>query len=161
MNFYEEISSKPEKLETIVEAYDYFLSEAEKAREELLIKGSLEKNSAELPGIVEYRFNQLQEIEAILELLNIRLNKSKNQKFKEFIEHYNRALSSRDAEKYVDAEEDIAIMMEIINRIAFVRNKFLGIMKGLDNKSFQINNIVKLKTVGLDDSEINFYNKRR
>ena len=30
-------------------------------------------------------------------------------------------------------------------------------MKGLDAKQFQVNNIVKLRVAGLEDSEINFF----
>jgi len=52
---------------------DHFYNEIEEARKEVKIHGNVEKASASLPGIVEQRFNQLQEIEAILEYLNIEL----------------------------------------------------------------------------------------
>lgn len=132
----------------------YFEGELIQGRMELKISGSLEKASREMPGIVEYRFNQLQEIEAILEQLNIELRKLRSAKFRQFTEHYNRTLTSRDAEKYVDGETEVADMDSIVNEFALVRNKFLGLTKGLDNKQWQITNVVKLRCAGLEDAEL-------
>ena len=53
-----------------------------------------------MPGIVEHRFNQLQEVEAILEFLNIQLRKKRSEMFRKYTESYNRALSDRSAEIY-------------------------------------------------------------
>ena len=50
---------------------DYFYNEISTAKAEVKIHGNVERASALLPGIVEHRFNQLQEVEAILEYLNI------------------------------------------------------------------------------------------
>lgn len=132
----------------------HFESELAEARRELKMDGSLERASREMPGVVEYRFNQLQEIEAILEHLNIELRKIRSAKFRQFTEHYNRALSSRDAEKYVDGEPEVADMEAIVNEFALIRNKFIGLTKALDSKQFQINNVTKLRVAGLEDVEL-------
>ena len=141
-------------ISTLPDAIAYFESQIDEARKELKLVGSLERASRELPGVVEWRFNQLQEIEAILEHLNIEMRKLRSAKFRQFTEHYNRTLSSRDAEKYVDGEPEVADMEALINEFALVRNKFLGITKGLDTRSFQINNITKLRVAGLEDAEL-------
>ena len=65
---------------------------------------NIEKNSRDIPGIVEHRFSQLQEIEAILEHLNIELRKLRSIKYKQFLEHYQRQLTSRDVQQYIDGE---------------------------------------------------------
>ena len=133
----------------------YFENELVNAKLELSLKGrSIEKHAAELPGIVETRFSQLQEIEAILEYLNIQLRKDRSVEFKKFLELYNRALSSRDAEKYVDGVQTIVDLNLLINEIALLRNKFLGVIKSLETKNYMISNITKLKVVGLDDASI-------
>lgn len=134
---------------------DFFENELINARAELSVKGkSLEKHAAELPGVVEHRFTQLQEIESVLEFLNIRLKKDRSIEFKRFIEAYNKALSSRDAEKYVDGVQAIVDLSLLINEVALLRNKFLSISKGLDQKSYMLGHIVKLRVVGLDDASI-------
>ena len=47
----------------------YYETELESAKTECRVGGLIEKNIAALPGITEHRFNQLQEIEAILNYL--------------------------------------------------------------------------------------------
>ena len=138
----------------IPNAIKYFEDELATARQEVKIKGNIEKALAEMPGIVEYRFNQLQEIEAILEYLNIELKKLRSSFFKKYLENYQRALSSRDVEKYVDGEDDVVDYEKIINEFALLRNKWLGVLKAIDNKGFSLNNVVKLRTAGMEDATI-------
>ena len=124
------------------------------ARNEVSIRGNLEANSRLIPGIVEFRFNQLQEVEALLEWLNIQLRKKRSEIFKKYTENYNRALTSRDAEKYVDGEPEVCDMDAIVNEFALVRNKFLGLTKALDIKQWQLSNVVKLRVAGMEDAEL-------
>jgi hypothetical protein len=138
-------------LGNIIDCIAYFEDELDSAKYECSIKGSLEKSSAALPGITEHRFNQLQEIEAILEHLNIELRKERSKVFRKYLEAYNRQLSSRDAEKFVDGEESVITLTHLCNQFSLLRNKFLGIMKGLDTKQWQIGHITRLRTAGMED----------
>ena len=45
-------------------------------------------------------------------------------------------------------------MEKIINEFALLRNKWLGILKGLDQKQWQITNITKLRVAGMEDASI-------
>ena len=45
-------------------------------------------------------------------------------------------------------------MSKVTNEFALLRNKYLGLLKAIDAKQFQINNIVKLRVAGLDDAEL-------
>jgi len=135
-------------------AIQYFETELIEAKRECKISGSIEKAAAAMPGIVEHRFNQLQEIEAILEYLNIELRKLRSQFFKKYLENYQRALSSRDVEKYVDGEADVCDYEKIINEFALMRNKWLGVLKALDQKQWQLTNIVKLRVAGMEDATL-------
>jgi hypothetical protein len=67
------------------------------------------------------------------------------------LESYARALTSRDAEKYTDGEDEVIDFETIINEVALLRNKWLGVMKGIETKAFQINNIVRLRVAGMED----------
>lgn len=148
MSWYSKVSKDIANLPDCIE---YFYNELDQARAEVKINGHVEKASALLPSQVEQRFNQLQEIEAILEYLNVELRRIRSKAFKKYLENYQRALSSRDVEKYVDGEADVVDMEKIINEFALLRNQWLGIIKALDIKGFQINNIIKLRVAGLDD----------
>jgi hypothetical protein len=130
---------------------EYYEGELLEARRDVKIAGIVEKNLTGLPGITEYRFNQLQEIEAVLEFLNIKLRKIRRTHFQKYLEKYNRALSSRDAEKYVDGEDEVIDFETIINEVALVRNKWLGVMKGLESKNFMLGHVTRLRTAGMED----------
>ena len=151
MGWYSEVSRDVSK---IPDAVAHFESELVNARVEVKLKGNVERAAAEMPGIVEHRFNQLQEIEAILHYLNIELRRLRSSYFKKYLENYQRALSSRDVEKYVDGEADVVDYEKIINEFALMRNKWLGLLKGLDQKQWQITNVVKLRVAGMEDASL-------
>jgi len=151
MGWYSEISKD---ISNIPDAAVYFESELMEAKKECKISGNVERAAAAMPGVVEHRFGQLQEIEAILEYLNIELRRLKSQHFRKYLENYQRALSSRDCEKYVEGESDVVDFEKIINEFALLRNKWLGITKALDQKQWQITNIVKLRVAGMEDATL-------
>lgn len=138
-------------LSNIPDFIDYYTAELDQARGDVRIAGLVEKSLSGLPGVTEYRFNQLQEIEAVLEFLNIKLRKIRRTHFQKYLENYQRALSSRDVEKYVDGEDEVIDMETIINEVALLRNRWLGIMKGLESKNFMLGHITRLRTAGMED----------
>lgn len=151
INWYDKVSKD---INNIPDAVEYYQSQLLEAKKETGITGRIERAASTMPSIVETRFSQLQEIEAILEYLNIELRRLRATHFRRYVENYQRSLSSRDAEKFVDGEADVVDFEKIINEFALLRNKWLGIIKGLDIKQWQLSNIVKLRTAGLDDASI-------
>ena len=83
MGWYSEVSRNISK---IPDAILYFENELIDAKREVKLSGNLERAAAEMPGIVEQRFGQLQEIEAILEYLNIELRRLRSSFFKKYLE---------------------------------------------------------------------------
>jgi hypothetical protein len=130
---------------------NYYESELLSARGEIKIQGNVERALSNLPGQTEHRFNQLQEIDAVLEFLNIQLRRIKQKHYKKYLEAYARALTSRDAEKYAEAEDEVIDMETIINEVALLRNKWLGVMKGIESKNFMLGHVVRLRTAGMED----------
>ena len=153
MNWYRKVSSDATGV-AVIDAIDYFEKELLEAKKDSHISGRIEKIAAALPSIVETRFSQLQEIEAILEYLNIELRRLRSRHFRTYLESYQRSLSSRDCEKFVDGESEVVEYEKVVNEFALLRNKWLGIIKGLDIKQWQVSNIVKLRTAGLDDATL-------
>jgi len=149
--WYSEVSRNINK---IPDAIAYFEAELNDAKNEVKLSGNVERASSAMPGLVEHRFNQLQEIEAILNYLNIELRRLRSSYFKKYLENYQRALSSRDVDRYVDGEADVVDYEKIINEFALMRNKWVGVLKGLDQKQWQITNIVKLRVAGMEDASV-------
>jgi hypothetical protein len=133
---------------------DYYNLELEQAQTETRIAGSLEKQNQDLPGQVSHRFNQLQDLESVLKYLNVKYDKMRSDHYRRYLERYNRELSDRSIEKYIDGEADIVDMLSVINEVALVRNRYLGVMKGFDVKSYSLGNIVRLRIAGMNDSEL-------
>jgi hypothetical protein len=79
------------------------------------------------------------------------LRKIRQKHYKKYLEAYARALTSRDAEKYAEAEDEVIDMETIINEVALVRNKWLGVMKGVESKNFMLGHVVRLRTAGMED----------
>jgi hypothetical protein len=148
MNWYTKVS---QDLSVIPDFITHYEAELESAKQDVRVRGNVEKNIASLPGITEMRFNQLQELEAVLNFLNIQLRKIRRKHFQKYLEAYNRALTSRDAEKYVDGEDEVIQFEILINELALMRNKWLGILKGLDSKNYMLGHVVKLRTAGMED----------
>lgn len=148
MTWYNKVTSD---LGVIPDFIAHYEKELMDARNEIRVHGNIEKNIAALPGVTEYRFNQLQEIEAVLNYLNTQLRKIRKRYYQKYLEGYNRALSSRDAEKYVDGEDEVIDYEVLINEVALLRNKWLGVMKGLESKNFMLGHVVRLRVAGMED----------
>ena len=141
-------------LSALPDMIDFYTAEAEKAHWETRIQGSLEKNAQDLPGQVSHRFGQLQEREAVLKHVNTRYDKLRSDHYRRYLERYNRELSDRSIEKYIDGENDVVSMLDLVNEVALMRNRYLGIMKALDAKNYQMGHIVRLRVAGMNDSEL-------
>jgi hypothetical protein len=141
-------------LSNIPDFITHYEHELDEAKRDCRVGGLIEKNITALPGITEHRFNQLQEIEAVLNYLNIQLRKIRRKHFQKYLEGYARALTSRDAEKYVDGEDEVIEFETLINEVALLRNRYLGILKGMESKNFMLGHIVRLRAAGMEDVQV-------
>jgi len=152
MTWYSRITQDLSVLPDFITAFE---TDLRAARFTVKVSGNVEKNIAALPGLTEEYFTKLQTVEAVLNFLNIKLRQIRRKHFQKYLEGYAKALSSRDAEKYVDGESEVIDFEILINEVALLRNEWLGVIKGLDSKQWQLGNIVKLRCAGLDDITIN------
>ncbi|ASV44214.1 hypothetical protein PBI_SCTP2_199 [Salicola phage SCTP-2] len=151
MNWLETIKNDEDKLDDFIEEYE---NELEQARKEIKITGFVEKQARMMPSITDTRFAQYQEIDAIYEYFSINLKKVRSKYYKKYLENYQRSLTSRDVEKYIDGETEVIELLYKLNRIELLKNKFASITKSLEIKHYQLTNIVKMKVAGLDDADL-------
>ena len=150
-NWFSIVSSDISKIPDAILHYE---SELDKAAAEGKLHGNLEKQAASMPGVVEERFRQLQEVEGILKHLEIQHRRLRTKHYRKYLENYQRALTSRDAEKYAEGEDEVCDYEAIVNEWALLRNKWLGVIKALDQKQWHITNIVKLRVAGMEDANL-------
>lgn len=148
MTWYAKVVQDISNLPDFIEYYDSQLAEAKK---DVAIYGNVERSIASLPGVTENRFNQLQEIEAVLRYMEIQLRKIRRKHFQKYLEAYARVLTSRDAEKYVDGEDEVVDYEALMNEVALIRNKWMGVIKGIESKNFMLGHIVRLRAAGMED----------
>lgn len=139
-------------LSCLPDALSHFETEYQAAQHEVKIHGVLEQNMAKLPGQFEYRYAQLQEVEAILEYINIQRQKEYMSKFKYYLEGYQRRMSASDAKIYADGDAAVVAWTEMENEVALVRNKFLSITKSMEMKQWQLGHCTKLRVAGIEDA---------
>ena len=151
MSWYSQIT---QDLGVIPDFIKYYEEELILASKDVKIQGNIEKNISSLPGITEHRFNQLQEIEAVLNFLNIQLVKTRSSVIRKYKETYNRELSDRLIEKYTDGDPEVVNYNILNNDVSFLRNRWAGIMKALESKNFMLGHIVRLRTAGMEDITI-------
>ncbi len=152
--WYGKVTADPDDYTPLIECVEFYEGELIEARKQLDVKGRIEDIQKRIPGWAEYRFNQLQELEAILKYLNLKLDKKRGEKHRFYMEKYNRAMTSRDAEKYAEGDDDVLEIALLINQIALLRNKFLGVTKGIEYLHFQISSIVRLRVAGIEDASL-------
>ena len=63
-------------------------------------------------------------------------------------------MASKKVKNLTDGEADVVDNEKIINDFALIRNKWLGVLKALDAKGFQINNVIKLRVAGMEDATL-------
>lgn len=153
--WYSRISRAPEgDFSPIADAIVWFENEYQAARKDIEISGRIEVFMMRLPGLVEYYWRHLQELEAILEWFDILLTKTMGKARKKYLEHYNRDLSDRTAEKFAEADPDVLTLRLLRNEITLMRNQFLGIHKALEVAQYQCTNVRALRVAGMEDATI-------
>lgn len=114
------------------------------------IQGRLSEQEAQLGYLVSIVHGDWSQLVAIHEHFDILLKKTRSDLYKKYLETYARQLSSNDVKNYIDGDNTVMGFQSIINEIVLVQNKYEGLSKGLESKNFQLNNITKIKSMGLD-----------
>lgn len=142
------IEQDTDYVDDFVKEYNVYLDQAKK---EVEIGHHIIAEARRLPQVVDTYFSRLQEIEAVYEVLDITLKKTRSKFHRHYLTNYQQKLVSRDVERFVEGEPEYVDLMIKKNKVDMLRNKFASITKGLEYKHFQITNIVKLKAAGADD----------
>lgn len=154
-NWYFKISSAPEGDYTAVgDALVWFEDEYQKGRKEIQLTGRLEDCAKRLPGLVEYYYRHLQELDAILQWFEIKIDQAQARARNNLLTTSQRALSERTAEKWAETDDNVIDLRLLYNSVGLCRNQFFGIHKALDASNFQLSNIVALRKAGIEDATI-------
>jgi len=157
--WYSKLMATPDDYGPIMDAYDHYMEEYEKATIEAndLAKEAQRSPSVvalKIPGVASYRWNQLQEIEQILSFLENREKRVLGQQRRHYREHYARELTDSMVEKFSETSTEVLDIAETRNFFALARNKFLGLTKCHEYLHFQLHNVAKLRDAGIDNAKL-------
>ena len=138
-------------LALIDEAVSFYEHELEEAKEEANLKGSLVAASQKLSGYVEYRYGQLQDIEAMLRHINILIDEKEVQVYKSYNNGSAKLLTATEKSKFTKGDSQMIALRKFANDITYIRDKYIGLIKAFDIQNYQISNITRLKVAGVDD----------
>lgn len=156
MQYYRRIfreTDEAKQLVLIVDACEKYLDELPAAMAETKpASGRIETAQNRMAGITAENYSRLQDLEIMLTHVTNIEDRVLMNKAKYYKENYQRDLTDRMAEKYADVHDDVQEVRSIRTYVAYVRNQYLAVMKGLEVMHYQIGNLTKLRAVGLDDA---------
>lgn len=154
-SWYSKLVSDPLNANLFMGFVKFFETEYENARKDLVIDGLRVRDvEKRIPGLVEYHYARLQELEAILKLYEREFNREKTLRKQFYFEKYNRQLGEKMADQYAEIDTDVAAISQLMEHVSLIRNKYLGIHKGLEQLGFRIGDITKLCVAGIEDAII-------
>lgn len=154
-NWYLKISAAPDgDFSAVAEAIEWFDKEYQQGRQEIQLSGRLEDCAKRLPGLVEYYYRHLQELDAILQWFEIKIAQAQARARNNLLETSQRAINERTAEKWAETDDNVIDLKMLYNLVGLTRNYFFGIHKALEASNFQLSNITKLRLAGVEDATI-------
>ena len=154
--WFRRVSNNPNDLVLIADMVQFYEKELEGMHEEAEIRGNLEQSLARLPGIFDYRLEQLKSIKSVLQLLTIKLDDVKSQSYIKFAEHYPRDLKTTEIKQYVDGDQSVVAMKILVNEVQYLYEQYEGKIRSYEIKHYQLTNITKLRVAGVEDAVIEY-----
>ena len=153
--FYYKITTEENGLSVIVDAIEFYEKEIQDAKTTLNLKNkNLKDVSRDLGSWTEYYYGQFQDLEMIIKWLELQLERARSNHYRNYTNLKNRAYTDRQIEKLIDGEQDVYDFNLLVNQVALTRNKLSGIMKALEAMNYQLSNITKLITAGMEDARL-------
>jgi len=135
------------------------LAEYEKGLEEvearIKIKGkNLEAANAEQAAWQLYYNSRRADLYTLVKWFEVKTSAARGKLFKKFTETYNRELSDRQKDKYIDNEEQYLKQYQIYLEIKDVYEQYEAACDAYRSRGYALNNITKIRVASLEDVNI-------
>lgn len=129
-----------------------FEAAAEDYKNNLEIKGkTLENANRENPSWQAYYDERRIELKTLVDYLDAQVQRARGRLFKRYTETYQRELSDRAKDKYIDNEEAYLTIYEIYLEVKEMYNKYQMIVDAFTSRGYALNNITKIRVAALED----------
>jgi hypothetical protein len=143
------MDKEPNKIfDTLIE-YEKEISEFE---EHIRIIGkTLEHANRENPSWQLYYDQKRIELNILVKYCEMKIASVRGQLFKSYTDSFQRELSDRAKDKYIDAEPQYLNWVKILLAVKEIHDKYLSVCNAFQTRGYSLNNITKARTTGLED----------
>lgn len=147
-----DLGDNAEKLSSVLEEYEKALTGVEEVIE---IKGKkLEHANRENPTWQLYYDQKRIELSTIVKYLELQINRVRGKHFVRFTETYQRELSDRAKDKYIDNEANVLAWNELYLEAKELYDKYQAVCDAFQSRGYALNNITKIRVASLEDAYI-------
>jgi len=142
----------PTKLPEIIANYETELLEAEK---NLIIKGkTLEKANVENPTWQLYYDQRRIELYTLVKYIEGLVASVRGKLFRSYTETYQRDISDRAKDQYINNEPAYLSMQEIYLEVKDIHDRYQAVCDAYKSRGYALNNITKIRVASLEDAII-------
>jgi len=150
LSLIERLGEDYKNLPDILTEYEAILSE-DLVSPRLQIKGkNLEAANAEHAAWHLYYESRRAEMSSLVKFFDAKTAAVRGQLFKKFTEHYNRDLSDRQKDKYIDNEQKYLDQIEVYLEIKEIYEKYEAVCNAFQSRGYALNNITKIRVASLE-----------
>lgn len=150
MSRLQDLGKDAEKLSEVLEEYEKALDGVEKIIE---IKGKkLEHANRENPAWQLFYDQKKIELYTIVKYLELQVNRVRGKAFIRYTETYNRELSDRAKDKYIDNEAAVLAWNELYLEAKELYDKYASVVDAFKTRGYALNNITKIRVVSMEET---------
>jgi hypothetical protein len=133
----------------VIEVYNTHLKPY---KADLQIKGkSIERANVEQASLLSYYDERRVELRAIMQYLEMNLERVYGTKWKQYTENYNRELTPKDKEQYIKHDPAYVVQREIYIEMEELYKQFESAVESFKARGYALNNITKIKVAQISD----------
>lgn len=136
----------------VAEMVEHYEKELVAVHEWLKVDGlRLVRVGRELPGWHAYRAAQLDEIEAVIKLVDVLVEREMQVQRKKYLEGYAKALNATTAEKYAEAEPTVVDLTLLRIELDHLKGRFSAGIKGMESLRYWLKTQAELGMKQMED----------
>lgn len=149
MSLIHRLGENYQNLPDILAEYEKELSFVE---ERLEIRGKrLEVANTEHAAWQYYYETRCADLHTLVKFFEGKTAAARGKLFKKYTETYNRELSDRQKDKYIDNDEAYLSQYELYLEVKEVHEKYQAVCNAFQSRGYALNNITKLRVAALED----------
>lgn len=144
-----DLKERFKNLGDILAVYD---GELKNAEQDLAIKGkSLENANRENPSHYAFYDQRRMELKTLVDYMENQVQRTRGILFKNFTDNYNRELSDRAKNQYIDGEQAYLDIYEIFLEVQDVYRQYESVVEALKLRGYALKNITEIRVHQLEN----------